>query len=80
MGGIIPSDSEALAKEAIFFQIASLSSRFKSPIAYFLSNGMSAQVLSNMIKTSITKLQEVGVTVRCVTCDGTATNIQALNS
>lgn len=57
--GISNVDSEALAKEAVFFEIVSLSSSFKTPVAYFLSNGMTAEVLSNLIKTCISKLHEV---------------------
>lgn len=59
MGGITSQDSEALAKEALVFQIVSLSSSFKSPVAYFLTNGISAGLLANLIKACISKLYEV---------------------
>lgn len=36
--------------------------------------------LSEIHKNCFVKLKNIGVKIRCVTCDGTAANVQALNS
>ncbi|CAG4938950.1 unnamed protein product [Parnassius apollo] len=77
--GLIPaSDPEKLASEALVFQIVSYGVRFKCPIAYFfLANNLSGELLSKLIKTTIILLDEIGVTVRSLTCDGASSNVKA---
>lgn len=59
-------------------QIVSYTTKFKCPVAYFLVNKLSSDVLSEMIRNCLVKLYDVGVTVRSITCDGASENIQAL--
>lgn len=80
LGGIATPESDELAKEALVFQIVSYTKKFRCPVAYFLVNGISSCLLAEIARNCIVKLQDVGVTVRTVTCDGTAANLQALNS
>lgn len=78
LGPISVSDPEKLASEALVFQIVSYGVRFKCPIAYFfIANSLPGELLSELIKTTIILLDEIGVTVRSLTCDGASSNIKA---
>jgi len=80
LGGITAPDCEDLAKDALVFQLVSYTKKFRCPVAYYLTNGISSFVLAETIRNCLIKLQDVGVTVRSITCDGTAVNLQALNN
>ncbi|CAG5007331.1 unnamed protein product [Parnassius apollo] len=78
LGPIPVSDPEKLASVALVFQIVSYGIRFKCPIAYFfIANNLSGELLSELIKTTVILLDEIGVTVRSLTCDGAASNVKA---
>ena len=76
--GIKIDDHEALATEALVFQVVSLKGNFKCAVGYFLINSISFNVLSQLIKRAVIKLKQVGVSVQNVTFDGTTTNIAAM--
>ena len=76
--GIKVDDHEALATEALVFQVVSLKGNFKCAVGYFLINSISPNVLSQLIKMAVIKLKQVGVSVKNVTFDGTITNIAAM--
>lgn len=80
MGSIVNIDAEELATEALVFQIVSYTEKFKCPIAYFLVNKLSADLMSEIVRVCLLKLFSVGVLVRSVTCDGAAVNIQTLKN
>lgn len=78
LGPIPVCDQEKLATEALVFQIVSYSHRFKCPIAYFyIQNCLEGELLSELLKTAITLLYEIGITVRSLTCDGASSNVKA---
>jgi len=77
-GGIVEGDIEKFAREALFFQIVSYSQKFKLTIAYFLINGISAEIQSHLLREAIKKLYSIGVIVRSLTCDGTETNFSTM--
>lgn len=80
LGSIVNIDAEELATEALVFQIVSYTEKFKCPIAYFLVNKLSSDIMTEIVRVCILKLFAVGVVVRSVTCDGAAVNIQTLKN
>lgn len=78
LGEISVSNSEELATEALVFQIVSYTTYFKCPIAYFLiKNSLSSDLLAELLKTAVIMLDDIGITVRSMTCDGTPSNVKA---
>ncbi|CAH2091914.1 unnamed protein product [Euphydryas editha] len=76
LGGILTSDSEKFATEALVFQIVSLKEKFACPIAYFFIDKISAHVQSQLILTAIRMLSDINIVVRSLTADGTQVNIK----
>lgn len=78
LGEISVSNPEELATEALVFQIVSYTTYFKCPIAYFLiKNSLSGDLLAELLKTAVTMLDDIGITVRSMTCDGAPSNVKA---
>lgn len=73
--GVVPYDSECLATEVLVLQIVSYKLKFKCPIAYFFIDKISAAVQAPLIITAIRMLFHIGITVRSLTCDGTAAKV-----
>lgn len=73
--GIVPYDSECLATEVLVLQIVSFKRKFKCPIAYFFIDKISASIQAQLLITAINMLYNIGITVRSLTCDGTASNV-----
>lgn len=78
-GGIAAPNLEELATEALVFQIVSYSKKFKIPIAYFFINKISGNLQCELLKLAIGKLNDIGICVRSITCDGCATNMKTLH-
>lgn len=76
LGEIMPASSEALATEALVFQIVSYQKHFRCPVAYFFTDKINAEIQSQLLRAVISELSDVGVTVRSLTCDGTASNFK----
>lgn len=72
-------DSAPIASQALVFHLVCINSSWKIPVAYFLIDSCSSQQQSTLIKHCLISLEEVGIDVVSVTCDGTATNIATLN-
>lgn len=73
-----PEDYEIctpLAKEALVLMVSGIGIQFKATIAYFLSAGLCADERAAIIREAISRLNNIGVTVASITCDGPATNI-----
>lgn len=75
----ISYDKTHFASEVLAFQIVSYSNKFKIPIAHFFINKISADIQTKLIIAAITKLYNVGIIVKSITCDGAATNIKTVN-
>jgi len=60
--------------EALMFIITTLNSVWKLPIAYFLIDGMTANIKCNLVSEAIQRLYQVNVRVTAVVCDGSLTN------
>lgn len=76
LGGILTSDSETFATEALVFQIVSLKEKFVCPIAYFFIDKISAHVQSQLVLTAIRMLADINIVVRSLTADGAQANIK----
>lgn len=79
-GGILNEDKDSLAKEALVIQIVSYCQKFKLVIAYFLINGISAQIQSIFLLEAIKRLYNIGIIVRSITCDGTDANFATMRT
>lgn len=54
--------------------LVGLRSRWKAPVAYYLSRGLSAETQTQLLLHCLEKLQEIGIQVHCLTMDGHACN------
>lgn len=77
-GGVANGNLEELATEVLVFQIVLFTKKFKLPIAYFFINKITGELQSQFVKLAIEKLNEIGICVRSITCDGCSTNIKSL--
>ena len=73
-GTQIADDSLPVASEVLLFMVVSLHKKWKLPIAYFLSNGLSADEKCNLVTEAISRLHDINVKVVSVVCDGPSTN------
>lgn len=81
LGNIPVSEPEQLASEALVYQIVSYSNYFKCPIGYFFTpNSLTGELLGQITLSILIHLQEIGITVRSITCDGAKCNIKALET
>ncbi|KAK6167116.1 hypothetical protein SNE40_021216 [Patella caerulea] len=63
------------AKEALVFMLVGIKSKWKAPVAYYLSKGLQAEVQAELLVGCIEKLSECGFVIHSVTMDGHASNI-----
>lgn len=74
MGIDYSNDCETDAVEALVIMAVGMTEYWKIPIAYFLINGISASLKTEIITMAIEKLAEVGAKVISLTCDGLFSN------
>jgi hypothetical protein len=74
LGTKLDDDSVPVAGEVLLFIVVPLSATWKLPVAYFLIDGMTADVKASLITEAIIRLHHVNVRVAAVVCDGPATN------
>ncbi|CAG5058857.1 unnamed protein product [Parnassius apollo] len=68
---------EKLASEALVFKLCLTMYVLIVQLHIFIANNLSGELLSELIKTTIILLDEIGVTVRSLTCDGASSNVKA---
>ncbi|KAG8173952.1 hypothetical protein JTE90_009166 [Oedothorax gibbosus] len=66
---------EAPATEALVFMLVSIDSAWKIPVAYFFTNGLSSQQKAAFVDVALAKLDNVGVDVIAIVCDGLRSNL-----
>lgn len=74
-GGTELMDNLPYAKDAFVVLVVGLNTQWKVPIAYYLINGISAEVKANIIKSCLHKLNETGIIIKTLTFDGAINNI-----
>lgn len=67
------------AKQALVFMVSSLEGKWRVPIAYFLINGLSAEIRKALMIKAIGRLSEIGAIVVSLTLDGPHVNIKTFN-
>ncbi|XP_068024110.1 DNA transposase THAP9 [Melanerpes formicivorus] len=70
--GALDADEVPLASEAILLMAVGISSPWAAPLGYFLVSGASGPLLAQLLRHSISKLNNIGVTVLAVTSGATA--------
>ena len=74
-GGALPEPCDQLASEALVFLLVGLRGHWKCPIAYFLTEKSRSEVQAWLMSSALAKAADAGLSVRCVTCDGTVANL-----
>ena len=77
-GGPSPlaADDIPLASEVLIFTAAGLGHNWKLPFGYFLTQGLNGKELRNLVCEAIAVLEDCGLYVKALVCDGFANTIQ----
>ncbi|XP_068228839.1 uncharacterized protein [Palaemon carinicauda] len=77
-GGLEPCDSDEipLATEVLIFTAVGIGSPWKLPFGYFLNKGMAGEELHNLLLEAISCLQDCGLNVRAVVCEGSVSTVK----
>lgn len=77
-GGLGPSDSDGLplASEVLMFTAVGLVREWKMPFGYFSVAGISAETVYNLVKEAIVILEDCGLKVRVLVCDGSPPTVK----
>ena len=73
LGGGSQTDEEA--KEVLVIMLVGLRGHWKSPIAYYFTKGLQAEVQKQLVHHCMEKVQEMGFKIHVLTMDGHASNI-----
>lgn len=72
------TESTTLASQSFVFMLVGINQRFKIALGYFLTNTLTGEQKSNLVKLCFIKCYEAGVKVFSLTFDGHATNFTTL--
>ncbi|KFQ71727.1 DNA transposase THAP9, partial [Phaethon lepturus] len=70
--GVLDADEAPLASEAIILMAVGVSSPWTAPLGYFFVNSMTGHLLAQLLRQTITKLNNISITVLAVTSGTTA--------
>ena len=76
--GIEYGDDDTIASEALIFMLKALRSHWKYPIGYVLIDKIDAETLKCLVEKVFNLAVASKIKIRCVTCDGTATNFSTM--
>lgn len=68
-------DSAPEASEALVFMVVAINSNWKCPVGYFMIKSLTGREKASLVKTALCKLEEIGVNIVSLTCDGPASNL-----
>lgn len=74
-GKVTDQNCLPLAKDALVYLITGVEDDFKIPIAYFLTNGLTADERAAITNEILSRLSEIGIEVVSITFDGLPANI-----
>ncbi len=74
-GNIKAEDPDNIATNALVIMVSGLKKPWYIPLAYFFTNKLNSEILSQLIKESIKMLHEIGAQVFAVIFDGASKNI-----
>lgn len=78
-GADIDREGTTVAKKALVLMLTAINAHFKIPVAYFLTNGLTAEEQANIVNMVLRTLSERSVVVVALVFDGAATNISMIN-
>ncbi|KFQ80582.1 DNA transposase THAP9, partial [Phoenicopterus ruber ruber] len=70
--GVLDADEAPLASEAIIIMAVGISSRWRAPLGYFFVSSTTGHLLAQLLRQTINKLNNIGITVLAVTSGTTA--------
>ncbi|XP_010178397.1 PREDICTED: DNA transposase THAP9, partial [Mesitornis unicolor] len=70
--GVLDTDEAPLASEAIILMAVGISSPWRAPLGYFFVNSTTGHLLAQLLRHTINKLNNIGITVLAVTSGATA--------
>ena len=70
--------SDQQASEVLVILINSILDKWKQPLAYFLTKGMSGGSLAQILRDTIELMESINIRIVTITCDGDAKNQAAL--
>ncbi|XP_066892062.1 DNA transposase THAP9 isoform X4 [Kogia breviceps] len=74
--GKLDADETPLASETILLMAVGISGHWRTPLGYFFVNRASGYLQAQLLRLTIGKLSDIGVTVLAVTSDATAHSVQ----
>ena len=69
LGGKLGQDNEKVATSALVLMAVGLRKKWKMPVSFHFTAGLTAETLSVLIKQAITALSDIDVNVKAI-CDG----------
>ncbi|NXS44223.1 THAP9 transposase, partial [Balaeniceps rex] len=70
--GILDADEAPLASEVIILMAVGISSPWTAPLGYFFVNSTTGHLLAQLLRQTVNKLNNIGITVLAVTSGATA--------
>ncbi|KGL95367.1 DNA transposase THAP9, partial [Charadrius vociferus] len=70
--GVLDADEAPLASEVIILMAVGISSPWTAPLGYFFVNSTTGHLLAQLLRQTINKLNNIGITVLAVTSGATA--------
>lgn len=67
------------ASETLVLMVTSVNAHWKIPIGYFFIKSLSATEKANIVSEALTRLNEIGVEITSVTCDGPSAHFAMFN-
>ncbi|XP_073747955.1 DNA transposase THAP9 isoform X3 [Callorhinus ursinus] len=74
--GALDADETPLASETILLMAVGISGHWRAPLGYFFVNRASGYLQAQLLRLTIGKLSDIGITVLAVTSDATAHSVQ----
>uniref|UniRef100_A0A8D1N548 THAP domain containing 9 n=1 Tax=Sus scrofa TaxID=9823 RepID=A0A8D1N548_PIG len=78
--GKLDADEMPLASETVVLMAVGISGHWRTPLGYFFVNRASGYLQAQLLRLTIGKLSDIGVTVLAVTSDATADSVQMAKS
>ena len=79
LGGQIGVDTEKVATNALVIMAVGMKKKWKLPISFHFTAGLSAETLSVLIKQAIDSLHEINIDVKALVMDGLRTNVACMS-
>eukprot|EP00069_Balaena_mysticetus_P010167 bmy_20586T0 len=74
--GKLDADETPLASETVLLMAVGISGHWRTPLGYFFVNRASGYLQAQLLRLTIGKLSDIGITVLAVTSDATAHSVQ----